>query len=57
MIAGFLPGGLFIVLALIFSGVLYYFREKIRLVAKLFKEAAKALIDIPTVLFEPILVR
>jgi solute carrier family 44 protein 1 (choline transporter-like protein) len=55
--AFFLAGGMFIFVALIFCGVLYYFRKKIRLVAKLFKEASKALIDIPGILFEPILVR
>lgn len=35
--------------------VLIWFRKRIRLVAQLFKEASKALIDIPTILFEPVL--
>lgn len=33
------------------------FRKRIILVAKLFKEASKVLIDVPGILFEPILVR
>jgi hypothetical protein len=37
--------------------LLCWFRRRIRLVAMLFKEAAKALIDVPSILFEPVLVR
>lgn len=43
-----------LVLVLIF--ILIWFRKRIRLVAKLFKEASKALMDVPTLMFEPILV-
>lgn len=34
---------------------LYYFRKRIKLVAQLFKEASKALVDVPSIIFEPIL--
>ena len=43
--------GIFLIILLI------WFRKRISLVAKLFKEASKALIDVPAVMFEPILVR
>lgn len=35
--------------------ILWYFRKRIKLIAQLFKEASKALIDVPSILFEPIL--
>jgi solute carrier family 44 (choline transporter-like protein), member 1 len=35
--------------------LLIWFRKRIELVAQLFKEASKALMDVPTILFEPIL--
>lgn len=35
--------------------VLVWFRRRIKLVAKLFKEASKALVDVPTILLEPVL--
>jgi len=37
--------------------ILIVFHARIALVAKLFKEASKALIDVPAIMFEPILVR
>jgi hypothetical protein len=45
------------IMGLILIGLLIYYRKRIALVAKLFKEASKALIDVPAVMFEPILVR
>lgn len=43
----------------IFTGVgifvICYFRKRIQLIAELFKEASKALIDVPSILFEPLL--
>lgn len=44
------------ILALVLIFLLIWFRKRIRLVAKLFKEASKALMDVPTLMFEPILV-
>lgn len=41
--------------ALIAIIILIYFQKRIKLVAKLFKEASKALVDVPTILFEPFL--
>jgi hypothetical protein len=35
--------------------VIFYFRKRIQLIAELFKEASKALIDVPSILFEPLL--
>lgn len=35
--------------------VLYYYRKRYKLLAQIFKEASKALIDIPAIMFEPIL--
>lgn len=53
---GFLvPAILFSIMAVISIILLIWFRKRIRLVAQLFKEASKALIDIPTILFEPVL--
>lgn len=43
------------ILCLVSILVLYWFRKRIQLVAQLFKEASKALIDVPMILFEPIL--
>lgn len=43
------------ILCLVSILILYWFRKRIQLVAALFKEASKALIDIPMILFEPIL--
>ncbi|XP_070508748.1 choline transporter-like protein 1 [Chironomus tepperi] len=40
---------------LISIGLLYWFRKRIRLVGKLFKETSKALMDVPSIMFEPIL--
>lgn len=37
--------------------LLICFRKRIALVAKLFKEASKALIDVPSIMFEPVLVK
>jgi solute carrier family 44 protein 1 (choline transporter-like protein) len=42
--------------ALIAIGILYYMRKKIKLVIQLFKEASKTLIDMPHLIFQPILV-
>lgn len=38
-----------------FTIVIYCYRNHIKLVAQLFKESSRALIDIPTIIFEPIL--
>jgi hypothetical protein len=46
----------FLVIAIIMIAVLFYFRKRINLVAKLFKEASKALIDVPSIMIEPVLV-
>lgn len=43
------------ILVPVLSIVMYCYRAHIKLVAQLFKEASKALIDIPTIIFEPIL--
>ncbi|XP_070497911.1 choline transporter-like protein 1 [Chironomus tepperi] len=54
--SGFLiPAILFTIMTILAIILLYWFRKRIRLVAQLFKEASKALIDIPTILFEPVL--
>lgn len=47
----------FVVMGLILLVMLCVFAKRISLVAKLFKEASKALIDVPEIMFEPILVR
>ena len=47
---------LFLFAAFIMSAFLYIFRTRIDLVAKLFEETSKALIDVPGIMFEPILV-
>jgi hypothetical protein len=53
----FLVGAIILtVITLLFALVLYLFRKRIALVAELFKEASRSLIDVPGVLFEPILV-
>lgn len=49
------PAGFLTLIALVAIIILMYFRKRIRLVAKLFKETSKALVDIPTILLEPIL--
>jgi len=57
-IAGIIEGAItFGLMGLILIGFLIFFRKRIALVAKLFKEASKALIDVPAIMFEPILVR
>jgi solute carrier family 44 protein 1 (choline transporter-like protein) len=43
-------------ITLLFALLLYLFRKRIQLVAELFKEASRALIDVPGLMFEPILV-
>ncbi|KAL7012090.1 hypothetical protein ACKWTF_014622 [Chironomus riparius] len=43
------------ILAIVLMLLLFWFRKRIQLVAKLFKEASKALMDVPAVMFEPIL--
>ncbi|XP_070508755.1 choline transporter-like protein 1 [Chironomus tepperi] len=48
-------GAFFGIIGAVLVGLLYYFRKRIVLVAKLFKEASKALIDVPAIMFEPIL--
>jgi len=48
---------IFGILGLISFIILICLRKRIALVAKLFKEASKALIDVPAIMFEPILVR
>ncbi|KAL7017410.1 hypothetical protein ACKWTF_010365 [Chironomus riparius] len=50
-----IPAIVFSIMTVITVIVLIWFRKRIRLVAQLFKEASKALIDIPTILFEPVL--
>jgi inner membrane protein involved in colicin E2 resistance len=47
---------LFLFAAFIMSAFLFIFRTRIDLVAKLFQEASKALIDVPGIMFEPLLV-
>ncbi|CAG9810629.1 unnamed protein product [Chironomus riparius] len=57
-VAGTIEGAFtFGIMGLVLIGFLIFFRKRIALVAKLFKEASKALIDVPAVMFEPILVR
>lgn len=41
---------------IILSGLLAWFRKKIGLVAKIFKESSKIMVDIPAVIFGPLLV-
>lgn len=45
------------ILTTIICLVIFVLRKRIRLVIQLFKEAGKALIDMPLLLFEPILVK
>lgn len=53
---GLLPGGIVCAIVTIVGIiVLVVFRDRIRLVAALFKEASRALIDIPSIMFEPVL--
>jgi hypothetical protein len=49
-------GGACLFAALVFIVILFCYRRRIRLVVKLFKEASLALIDVPALMFEPILV-
>lgn len=49
------PAGVLTLIALLAVGILLYFRSRIKLVAKLFKEASRALVDVPSILFEPVL--
>jgi hypothetical protein len=51
-----IAGAILLVFAIVCVVLLYYFRHRIRMVAKVFKEASIALIDIPGLMFEPILV-
>lgn len=44
-----------ILIMAIFIVLFLWFRKRIKLVAQLFKEASKSLIDVPAILFEPIL--
>lgn len=60
-ILGFAVGALeigigFSILGIIMVGLLFYFRRRIALVAKLFKETSVALCDTPGLIFEPIMV-
>lgn len=43
------------IFALVLGIVIYFFRKRIRLVIQLFKEASKALVDVPSLTFEPLL--
>ncbi|CRK86749.1 CLUMA_CG000582, isoform A [Clunio marinus] len=43
------------IVALIFGVMLYFFRKRIKLVIQLFKEASKALSDVPLIVVEPLL--
>lgn len=45
------------IFTIIAIGVFYRMRNKIKLVIQLFKEASKTLIDMPQLIFEPIIVR
>jgi solute carrier family 44 (choline transporter-like protein), member 1 len=47
--------GIMALFALIFGLILFFFRKRIELVASLFKEASKALVDVPLIVFEPLL--
>jgi solute carrier family 44 (choline transporter-like protein), member 1 len=50
-----IAAGVFGLFAIVFALVLYFFRKRIRLVVQLFKEASKVLIDVPMIIFEPLL--
>lgn len=50
-----IPAGIFGLIGVISAVVLYLFRNRIKLVVQIFKEASKVLRDIVTLLFEPIL--
>ncbi|KAG5673119.1 putative CTL-like protein [Polypedilum vanderplanki] len=53
--SGLLVGAImFTLVTILCSVLLYWFRRRIKLVAELFKEASRALIDVPQILFEPI---
>lgn len=47
--------GVLALLAIVLSFILYFAKKRIRLVVLLFKEASKALIDVPLIIFEPLL--
>lgn len=38
------------------TGFLFWFRKKVSLVAKLFKESSRVMVDIPTIIFGPVVV-
>lgn len=50
-----LPGAILAIVALVVIAILYWFRKRIKLTAQLFKETSKALVDVPAIMFEPIL--
>lgn len=50
-----IASGLLAVIAAVIGLLLFYFKTRIRLVIVLFKEASKALIDMPMLMFEPVL--
>lgn len=53
---GFLiASGVFAMFGLVVALLLYFFRKRIRLVIQLFKEASKALADVPLIIIEPLL--
>lgn len=53
---GFLiASGVLALVAIVLGLVLYFFRKRIRLVVQLFKEASRALIDVPMIIVEPLL--
>jgi hypothetical protein len=57
MLGDLVTGGALLFSSVVCVAMLFWFRERIRLVAKLFKETSKTLIEIPSLMFEPILVR
>lgn len=46
----------YLIVGVVLIIMLLWYRKRIKLVARLFKETSKTLIDIPAVMFEPILV-
>jgi ABC-type multidrug transport system fused ATPase/permease subunit len=51
------PGVMFVITGLLNVLLIFIFRKRIALVAKLFKETSKVLMDVPAIMFEPILVK
>lgn len=50
-------GGMMVMsIGIILSGVLFLFRRKAGLVAKIFKESSRIMVDIPAIIFGPVLV-